>query len=273
MTSPAVRDPRAPLPEVEVLRAPNPGPLTLSGTNAHVIRDGGAAWIVDPGPRDPAHLAALLAASGVDRGLSPLGVLVTHRHADHTEAAGTLRRQLENRCGHDVPLWAQDLDAVPGARPLPAELLGPWGVAAHVIHLPGHTSDSVGLLVEGGRLLTGDAVLGGSSTVIAPPDGDLTEHLQSLRILRAMCQDGRIAEILPGHGERIEGPAAAEAEIRAQIAHREERIEQVREARAAGALTLPRLLRAVYGPDLAPELREGAEWNLRACLRHLGAGA
>jgi len=264
-----LRDERAPLPEITRVRAPNPGPLTLDGTNTYVVRDGDQAWVIDPGPRDAGHLAAVEEAAGLARGVRPAGVLVTHRHDDHIEAAGTLRRRLENRGGTQVPLWAADPAAVPGSRIPPGRLDGDRGTLGHVIHLPGHTADSIALLVVGGRLLVGDTLLGGSSTVIVPPDGSLGDFLQSLRVLRALCMDGRISEILPGHGEAFSSPPAALAAIEQAIEHRLARVEQVRAARARGALTMPRLLREVYGPDLAPELREGAEWNLRAAIEHL----
>lgn len=249
-------------------RAANPGPMTLAGSNSYVLRDGDQTWVVDPGPRDAQHLAALigLATAG---GRRPVGVLVTHRHGDHSDGAGTLRRQLEARSGASVKLWAQDGEAVPGAEPPPSSLQGDEGLVASVLHLPGHTADSVGLLVEGGRMLTGDTLLGGSSTVIAPPDGDLHEYLQSLSILRAMTMDGRIAEIHPGHGDSIDDPLAALDAIETALNHRRERIEEVRRARAAGVMTLDRLIREVYGPDLPEDLQEPARWNLRATLAYL----
>lgn len=262
------RDPDAPAVELITVRADNPGPMTLTGTNSHVLRDGDQVWVVDPGPKDPEHLAELLLICG--DGVRPQGVLVTHRHLDHSAGAATLARQLAARSGREVPLWAADQDAVPGSRPLPAALMGAHGVVGHVIHLPGHTADSVGVLVDGGRLLSGDTLLGGSSTVIVPEDGgSLTDYLQSLAILRALAKDGRIGAIHPGHGPAYESPLEALTAIEETIAHREERIEQVRRARTAGILTLDRLLRVVYGEDLPAPLEKAARWNLRATLDHL----
>lgn len=269
------RDPAAAPVELIDVRADNPGPMTLTGTRTYVLRDGAQCAVVDPGPLDAGHLAAVLRAcglAGVSGGAAPrcVGVLVTHRHADHSAGAGTLRRQLENRTGHPVPLWAEDRAALPGAVTPPAVIHGDNGTIGHVIHLPGHTADSLGLLVAGGLMLTGDTLLGGgSSTVISPPDGDVTEHLQSLAVLRAMAIDGRISSIHPGHGDPYEDPLAALDAIEQQIAHREERIAQVRRARAKGLLTLEALLPAVYGPDLSAGLRPAAGENLRAILRHL----
>ena len=262
------RDPEAPPVELLAVRAANPGPLTLTGTNSYVLRDRAQVWVVDPGPKDPEHLAELLLTCGADA--RPQGVLVTHRHLDHSAGAATLARQLSARSGVEVPLWAADQAAVPGSRPLPSTLEGERGTVGHVIHLPGHTSDSVAVLVDGGRLLSGDTLLGGSSTVIVPEDGgNLTEYLQSLAILRALAMDGRIGAIHPGHGESIDSPLDVLAVIEESIAHRQERIEQVRRARTAGVLTLDRLLRVVYGDELPAELRGPARWNLRATLDHL----
>lgn len=258
----------APPVELTAVRAANPGPMTLSGTNSYVLRDGEQCWVVDPGPKDPEHLAELLVACAPSP--RPMGVIVTHRHGDHTAGAATLARQLAARSGQEVPLWAADPGAVHGSRRVPAELAGDHGTVAHIVHLPGHTADSIGLLVEGGRLLSGDTLLGESSTVIVPGDGgSLQEYLQSLAILRAMAMDGRIGSIHPGHGPAYESPLDALGALETAIAHRRERIEQVRVARRAGVLTLDRLVRAVYGAELAPELQEPARWNLRATLQLL----
>lgn len=265
-----LRDPSAPAVELVALRADNPGPMTLTGTNSYLVRDGDQVWIVDPGPKDPEHLAELLLHCGEAR---PQGVLVTHRHQDHTAGAATLARQLAARSGREVPLWAADQSAVPGSRPLPATLESDQGTVGHVIHLPGHTSDSVGVLVDGGRLLSGDTLLGGSSTVIIPEDGgSLTDYLQSLAILRAMTMDGRIGSIHPGHGPSYDSPLDVLETLEQAIAHRRERIEQVRRARTAGVLTMDRLLRVIYGPELPVPLQNAARWNLRAALDHLAEG-
>lgn len=265
------RDPSAPAVELTALRADNPGPMTLSGTNSYLVRDGDQVWIVDPGPKDPEHLAELLLSCGDDA--RPQGVLVTHRHQDHTAGAATLARQLAARSGREVPLWAADQSAVSGSRPLPSTLESDQGTVGHVIHLPGHTSDSVGVLVDGGRLLSGDTLLGGSSTVIIPEDGgSLTDYLQSLAILRAMTMDGRIGSIHPGHGPSYDSPLDVLEALEQAISHRRERIEQVRRARTAGVLTMDRLLRVIYGPELPVPLQNAARWNLRAALDHLSEG-
>lgn len=258
---------------VERVTAPNPGPLTLEGTNAYVLRHDDQAWVVDPGPRDAQHLANLIRLSCGER-IRPAGILITHRHRDHVEGAGTLRRQLENRAGHAVPLWAVDTDAIPAALPVPAAIHGDAGIIADVIHLPGHTADSVGLLTRSGRMLVGDTLLGGGATpVIAEPDGSLTDYLQTLTVLRVMALDGRISSLHPGHGGELTDPLTALAAIDDALEHRRERIAQVREAREHGALTVDRIVKVVYGSQLDPELMEAACSTVRATLRHIIDGS
>src|SRR5699024_5545124 len=116
----------------------------------------------------------------------------------------------------------------------------------------------------------GGTLLRGSYPVIGPEDGgSLSDYLQSLAILRAMTMDGRIGSIHPGHGPAYETPLEALEAIEQAIAHRHERIEEVRRARTAGVVTIDRLLRVVYGPDLPEQLEGAARRNLRATLDHL----
>ncbi|GAB2540370.1 MBL fold metallo-hydrolase [Brachybacterium huguangmaarense] len=250
------------------VRADNPGPLTLTGTNSYVLRAGEAAWAVDPGPDDPAHLGALVAALD---GAREVSILLTHRHADHTAGAPALHERLERLLGLAVPVLAVDTSVVRGSVPPPSVLCtgGGTGVLAEVIAVPGHTADSIALLLADGSLLTGDTVLGGSPGIVSPPDGSLTDLLASLRRLHGLCASGRARRILPGHGEPVEGADAAAAWIEHLIAHRERRIAQVRAARETGAAGVDEFVRAIYGDDLDATLRRGAEGNVRAALDHL----
>lgn len=243
---------------VTLLRAPNPGPMTLDGTNTWVLRAPGAehAVVVDPGPADDAHLAAI-AAHG------PVGlVLITHGHADHTEGAPRLSELLGG-----APVRAVDPAHTIGGEPLTGagEHLGDAGLAIRLLDTPGHTADSVCLLVEHGDervVLTGDTILGRGTTVVAHPDGHLGDYLTSLELLSTY----RGIRALPGHG-----PALADCGAAAEfyLAHRRARLDQVRAAVDAGATTAPEVVARVYA-DVDRSLWWAAEWSVRAQLEYLG---
>ncbi|WP_432507090.1 MBL fold metallo-hydrolase [Kineococcus arenarius] len=232
--------------------APNPGPMTLEGTATWVLAEPGArtAAVVDPGPDHAGHRAAVLAE--LERRRLRCGlVLTTHHHDDH---AGGLDA-FAAAAGPARVLRAAD--AADG------EVLEVEGLELRVLRTPGHTADSVSLLVAGeGSLLTGDTVLGRGSTVLAA-DGDLGAHLASLRRLLAL--EG-VGVLLPGHGpERTDVRAA----LTAQLSHRLQRLEQVRAAVEAGAADAGAVAVAVHGPLSGP-LADAALLSVRAHLRHLG---
>ncbi|MBD5785173.1 MBL fold metallo-hydrolase [Cellulosimicrobium terreum] len=226
---------------VSVLRADNPGPMTLDGTRSYVLRAPGptrGCVVVDPGPDDVAHLEALAAAG-------PVGlILVTHRHADHT--AGSARLHALTR----APVRGADPAFCHDAPPLvDGESVVAAGVRIEVLATPGHTADSVcfhlpddGPLVPAppdhapsGSVLTGDTVLGAGTTVLTEPDGSLAAYLASLDVLERLgttAPDGPALTGLPGHGPVIDDLAAR---VRAYREHRLDRLAQVRDAlRALG---------------------------------------
>lgn len=252
------------------LRASNPGPMTLSGTNTYILGAGDRVWIVDPGPKMAAHLDAVVDALRTAAGeyLLVEGIVLTHHHADHAEGAGTLQRLLEAYTGNLPPLHAAIPDLVPGSRGLPRALTAAGERIATLIPLPGHTADSIGVLDVEGRLLTGDTVLGGSSTVIMAPDGDLGDYLRSIDLLRVLAIDGKIREIHPGHGERSRGSERIAEELEELLAHRHQRLDQIREARRRGAMSLHQLRRAVYA-DVPDDRVRAVEAILRAQLDYL----
>ncbi|MFI7578204.1 MBL fold metallo-hydrolase [Micromonospora sp. NPDC049497] len=242
---------------VSLLRAPNPGPMTLDGTNTWVLRAPGAehAVVVDPGPADEAHLAAI-AAQG------PVGlVLITHGHPDHTEGSTRLHDLLGGvpvRAAHPTHTLAADPLGV-GAPPQAP------GLDLRLVPTPGHTGDSVCFLVEhrGERVvLTGDTILGRGTTVVAHPDGHLGDYLGSLELLSTYAG----VPALPGHG-----PALADCGAAADfyLAHRRARLDQVRAALDAGATTAAEVVAVVYA-DVDRSLWWAAEWSVRAQLEYLG---
>ncbi|GIJ28239.1 MBL fold metallo-hydrolase [Micromonospora qiuiae] len=247
------------LPEwVTLLRAPNPGPMTLDGTNTWLLRaaPGEPALVVDPGPADEAHLAAI-AAQG------PVGlVLITHGHPDHTEGSMRLRDLLGG-----VRILAADPAHTIGGEPLtePGQHFGGFGLEVRLLATPGHTADSVCFLAErdGQRVvLTGDTILGRGTTVVAHPDGHLGDYLSSLELLSTY----RGIPALPGHG-----PALADCGAAADfyLAHRRARLDQVRAALDAGARTAAEVVAKVYA-DVDRSLWWAAEWSVRAQLEYLG---
>lgn len=250
-------------PEVACVLAPNPGPMTLAGTNSWVLGDPGAGpcLVVDPGPSDDGHLDALLTLAGG----RVATVVVTHRHRDHTEGAAELARRAGCGVRAADPSWRVGEDGLDDG-----DVIEAGGVRLEVVATPGHTGDSVCLLLTGSgpvRLLTGDTVLGAGSTVIAAPDGDLGAYLTSLDRLAALVAAEAVVELLPGHGPRVGDPAAR---LEAYRRHREERLEQVRTALRTGARGVQQVVDRVYG-DVGAAVRPAAEQSVRAQLRHLGA--
>ena len=220
---------------VALVRASNPGPMTLDGTNTWILRAPGhdACVVVDPGPDDDEHLAAIRSYGPID------GVLVTHGHPDHVEAVP----------GLGLPVLAVDGEATLA------------GLRVERLATPGHTGDSVCFVVEGEAVLTGDTILGRGTTVVAHPDGNLGEYLASLRALSAYT--GKVA--LPGHGPALADCGAAASFY---LAHREARIDQVRAAVADGARTAREVVETVYA-DVDRDLWWAADLTVTAALEYL----
>ena len=243
--------------------APNASPMTLDGTNTWVLREPGAARsvVVDPGPPTPSHLAAVREVAG-----DVAVVLLTHHHLDHSEAA----REFAESVGCGVR-------ALDPAYRLGSEGLGEGDVVAVdglevlVVATPGHTADSLSFVLPAERtVLTGDTVLGRGTTVVAHPDGQLGAYLGSLDRLHALASEHEVTAIWPGHGPVI---ADALPALDHYIAHRQERLAQVRDAVASlapgDAETLPRRVVEVVYADVDPVLWGAAELSVRAQLAYL----
>jgi glyoxylase-like metal-dependent hydrolase (beta-lactamase superfamily II) len=242
-------------PQAAVLLQNNPGPMTLDGTNTWLLGSGPSTVVVDPGQQDDAHLAALLAAAGqVEL------IVLTHRHFDHGEIAPALHEAT------GAPVVAADPALCLGAEPLTdGAVLSAAGVAVSVVATPGHTSDSVCLVLDSGPVLTGDSILGRGTTVVAHPDGELGPYLDSLARLRDLGE--RL--VLTGHGPELPSLAAVATQY---LAHRAERLDQVRAALAVlgDEATARQIVEHVYA-DVDRSVWWAAELSVRAQLDYLAS--
>ena len=241
--------------------APNPGPMTLNGTNTWLIAEPGglSALVVDPGPDDAAHLRRVVGQLTA-AGQQVAQILLTHHHSDHSAGAARLAALT------GAPVLAADPAYRLGDTGLgPGDVLTAAGCEVAVVATPGHTRDSVCLLLPAdGALLTGDTVLGRGTTVIAQ-DGSLADYLGSLDRLRALADEARLQVLLPGHGPLLADPAAA---LDFYIAHRRERLAEVTAALEAGDRTVGEIVARVYA-DVDRGLWPFAEWSVRAQLDYL----
>lgn len=229
------------------IRASNPGPFTLTGTNSWIVgRD--PAWLVDPGPALDGHVMAVVEMAKRRGGLA--GIALTHQHADHAEATVAVCREFPGASVaaasgiHDLPL-------VDGSR------FGPLEAVA----TPGHAPDHLAFLF-GTAALTGDAVLGEGSVFISPDPGALASYLEGLSRLRERDLD----VLCPGHGPVVSDPAA---KLEEYTNHRIDRERRLVAALAAGKRGLDELLDEVWD-DAPPELRLAAAVTLAAHLDKLG---
>jgi glyoxylase-like metal-dependent hydrolase (beta-lactamase superfamily II) len=219
------------------VRAENPSPMTLDGTNTYVVE----GWVIDPGPAMYEHVRAAYEAAGgrLD------GIVLTHGHFDHADAA---------------PMLAERAGGVPVLRPGEGDGAGPFEAVA----TPGHSPDSVCLLWRG-VCFTGDTVLGAGSVFISPGEGSLSAYLDSLRRLRALDLEA----ICPGHGPVVWDPAGKLDEY---LEHRLERERKLVAALDAGARTRDELLDRAWDDvewDDAGWLRRAASLTLEAHLEKL----
>ena len=238
----------------ERITAPNPGPMTLAGTNTYLVGRS-PAYVIDPGPADEAHVAAVRAAGEGRGGIA--GIALTHSHSDHSAAVAALGAPL---------LWGQvsEGDEAGGIlvaeAPQPPARIGPLGV----ISTPGHAPDHVAYLA-GEACFCGDLILGEGSSIVPPAawGGSLADYMRSLDALEAL--EARV--LLPGHGPEIADPRAKIAEYRE---HRLERERKLLAALEAGERSRERLLDAAWGDVPAP-MRPMAALALQAHLEKLEA--
>jgi glyoxylase-like metal-dependent hydrolase (beta-lactamase superfamily II) len=228
------------------IRADNPGPFTLSGTNTWLVGSG-PAWVVDPGPALEQHVELVTAEAQRRGGLG--GIVLTHDHADHSEAVPALRSRFP---GAAVAAARGEVDV----RLSGGDVVGPFAVLA----TPGHAPDHLAY-IAGDVALTGDAVLGEGSVFIAPDPGALSSYLRALQALR----ERRPAVIAPGHGPPVDDAAA---KLEHYISHRLDRERRLVAALQAGGRTVDELLDEVWD-DVPPQLRNAATVTLAAHLDKL----
>ncbi|MEV0594397.1 MBL fold metallo-hydrolase [Nonomuraea cavernae] len=241
----------------ENLLAPNPSPMTLDGTNTWIIGDRETV-VIDPGPDDERHLRRVAGHLGERRVTQ---ILLTHGHHDHSGGA----RRFAELVG--APVRALDPRHRLGEEGLgEGDVVTAGGVEIHVYGTPGHSFDSLCFWLPADRaILTGDTVLGRGPTVIASDGGDLGDYLRTLDRLRSVAESLEAEALLPGHGPVLPDPIGA---LDGYIAHRRERLDQIRAARQQGARTPREVVEIVYA-DVDRSLWPFAEMSVRAQLDYL----
>jgi len=243
--------PSALSPLVRRIVAPNPGPFTGPGTNTYLVGIDEVA-VIDPGPDEAAHLQRILDIAGT----RPIThILLTHAHRDHTDGA----LALANASGAPILGYGRasdadriqatnepagkafvDYDLVPDVRLAHGDQISGRDFRLEALHTPGHAPDHLCFALEQGKVLfSGDHVMSWNTTVIAPPEGRMTDYIRSLELLQAR----RDRLYLPGHGERIEEPQRI---VKAYLVHRQWRETAVLDAIRGGAETIPDVVAKVY---------------------------
>ena len=253
-------------PLVTRVLAPNPSPFTYTGTQTHIVGTQALA-VIDPGPDEPAHLDALLAAIG---GRPVAAIVITHHHRDHSP----LSRPLQAATGAPIVGAAPFALVDPGPRADAAfdrdyrpdrvlaegDTVAGEGWTLEAIATPGHTGNHLAFaLPEAAALFAGDHVMGWSTTVVSPPDGDMTAYMASLEKLLGREGD---QVYYPGHGDEIANPRRL---VRGLLGHRKQREGQIMRLLREGAQAIPAMTARMY-VGLDPRLLPAAE---RSVLAHL----
>ena len=252
-------------PLVARVLAPNPSPYTYTGTQTHIVGSRDLA-VIDPGPADPAHHDALLAAIA---GRPVNAIVITHHHRDHSPAAIPLAATTGAPIVGAAPVFvgddgpgadaAFDRDYAPDRVLAEGDTVAGEGWTLEAIATPGHTSNHLAFaLPETQALFSGDHVMGWSTSVVSPPDGDMSAYMASLEKL--LGRNDRV--YYPGHGDQVDRPQRF---VRGLLGHRKQREGQILRALADGPATIPAMTLAMY-VGLDPSLIPAAE---RSVFAHL----
>ena len=252
-------------PGVRRLLASNPSPFTYSGTQTYIVGRGEVA-VIDPGPDLPGHVDAILAAT---RGERVVDILCTHTHRDHSPASRALAQATGASIIGCAPLAIEDegpradaafdFDYEPDRILDDGETLEGEGWTLEAVATPGHTSNHLCFALAGsGTLFTGDHVMGWSTTVVSPPDGDMTVYMESLDKLLGRTD----ARYFPAHGPAVDNP---HAHVRSLIVHRRMREKQILAHLEAGEGGIPAMVATMYR-EIDPRLHPAAG---RSVLAHL----
>ncbi|MFN9847189.1 MAG: MBL fold metallo-hydrolase [Alphaproteobacteria bacterium] len=258
-------------PLIRRVTAKNPGPFTFKGTGTYIVGQGEVA-VIDPGPDDPAHLEAILAAVAGER---VTHILITHHHSDHSPLAGALKAATGATiygcavAGHEVEDTGEvkmeaghDLDFRPDVSLCGGGAVSGPGWTIEAIPTPGHTSNHICFaLKEENCLFSGDHIMGWSTTVITPPDGDMGDYLASLAAIEAR----HFTTLWPTHGPPIR---EVDAFIAAYTAHRHERANQILRALEAGPARIRDLVPRLYA-DVDSKLWPAASRSMLAAILYL----
>jgi recombination protein RecT len=278
------------LKHVQRLTAPNPSVMTGPGTNSYIVGTAETGYIViDPGPNDARHVQRLFDATGGD----VRAIVCTHSHADHSPAAKPLQQLCETSSHAKPPILG--LPSAPTARDSALfepdvllqnqELLtsylrrdeanlasntgveADFGITLRAIHTPGHAANHLCLVLEeDGLLFSGDHILNGSTTVIDPPDGDMTQYLDSLDLLSQACTTWQITHILPAHGYVLGNASGSIAHLKAHRLKREAKV--LAAMRAKPGASVEQLVPLAYD-DVDARLWPVAARSLLAHVRRL----
>jgi len=255
-------------PGVRRVIAANPGPFTYTGTGTYIIGSGNVA-VIDPGPLDDDHIAAILKAV---EGETVTHILITHTHFDHSPAAAPLKKATGAKTygfgrhigsgGENTLEHSGDMDFTPDITVSHGDIIDGDGWSFEALHTPGHTSNHVCYCYrEEKTLFTGDHVMGWSTSIISPPDGNMTAYMNSLRLL--LERDDEV--YWPTHGPAIKNPQSF---VESFIAHREKREAQIMQCLRHDIRYISSMVKSMYH-DVPEYLHPAAALSVQAHLDHM----